>query len=189
MASRSVVRCVGCGVARQVETKQLTRDAGGCRACVLRKPSAYALVIADPPVRALWLHRYCGIVSRCYDPRHAAYPNYGGRGIRLFPAWRRDRLAFLRYAVTLPGWDNLQLDLDRVDNARGYVPGNLRLCSRSENSRNRRGSVRVCYEGVDYPYEEWRAEFLPGWSTNAARYHLARGRSPEWIVDRYRRTH
>lgn len=193
MASRSRVRC--CGGSYEVETKFLTREHPECRKCSgatrgRRRSAAlgYAEVIPDQRLRLLWLHRFTSIISRCYDPRHAAYPRYGGRGIRIYRGWRHNRLAFLRYAVTLPQWDNPALDLDRVDNDRGYLPGNLRLCSRGENCRNKRRTRRVEINGERLPYQAFWAAYVPLWSPGAAWWHLSRGRSPEWVVDRYQRT-
>ena len=49
-----------------------------------------------------------------------------------------DRVAFLRYLVGLQGWDQPELQLDRIDNNRGYEPGNLRFVTRSVNMANKR---------------------------------------------------
>jgi hypothetical protein len=185
VVSRTQVRCE-CGRVSSRPTATLRRGGAPCRC--RRRVSPYEGVIADQAVRLLWLHRYTGIISRCYDTGHRAYPNYGGRGIRIYRGWRRDRAAFLRYAVTLVGWDNLALDLDRIDNDRGYAPGNLRLCSRSENSRNRRNAVRVEWAGREWAFADFHACWCPRWSANTIRYHQARGRTVGWIVDRYRAT-
>jgi hypothetical protein len=48
------------------------------------------------------------------------------------------RADFLRYLLTLDGWDKPELQLDRIDNEQGYVPGNLRFCTRSTNMANKR---------------------------------------------------
>jgi hypothetical protein len=45
---------------------------------------------------------------------------------------------FLRYLVGLDGWDQPALQLDRIDNNGGYVPGNLRFVTRSVNMANKR---------------------------------------------------
>ena len=56
----------------------------------------------------------------------------------MHPAWVADRTKFLAYLVKLDGWDNHKLQLDRKDNERGYVPGNLRFVTRSVNMANKR---------------------------------------------------
>jgi len=52
--------------------------------------------------------------------------------------WRKDRGAFLAYLVTLDGWYNDELELDREDVNKGYEPGNLRFITKQENHANRR---------------------------------------------------
>jgi hypothetical protein len=84
------------------------------------------------------LNRIASCIARCHRPTDHGYKWYGARGIRVFAPWREDRAAFLRYLLTLPGWDQPDLQLDRVENSRGYEPGNLRFASRRENMGNRR---------------------------------------------------
>lgn len=56
----------------------------------------------------------------------------------MFEPWRTDRAAFLRYLVSLEGWDVPEYDIDRRDNDRGYEPGNLRFVPRAVNQANKR---------------------------------------------------
>jgi len=73
--------------------------------------------------------------KRCLNPADHAYQNYGGRGVTVHPAWIRDFTAFL-YEIGLrpgPGYS-----LDRIDNSRGYEPGNVRWADASTQNRNRR---------------------------------------------------
>lgn len=98
----------------------------------------YADVCADDNHRRRLLNRIAAIVQRCENPKSKQYANYGGRGIRVHPAWLGDRASFLRYLLTIDGWDNAALDLDRTDNERGYEPGNVRFVTRKVNQDNRR---------------------------------------------------
>ena len=95
-------------------------------------------VCPDVAHRERLLTRISSIISRCTNPDNAVYPDYGGRGITAYPAWVEDRVEFLRYLVGLDGWDQPELQLDRIDNNGGYVPGNLRFVTRSENMSNKR---------------------------------------------------
>lgn len=72
---------------------------------------------------------------RCNDPKNKAYKNYGGRGIRVCDEWQNDFQAFLDHVGIKPSPD---LSLDRIDNERGYEPGNVRWADQSTQSRNRR---------------------------------------------------
>ncbi|WP_150744230.1 hypothetical protein [Pseudomonas fluorescens] len=42
------------------------------------------------------------------------------------------------YLVTLNGWDQPLVELDRIDTDCGYEPGNLRFVSKSINQKNKR---------------------------------------------------
>lgn len=178
-----------------VGTRELRRGRGRCAPCSYAARGAaasarrgYLAVLGTPELVHLWGHRYTGIVSRCYDPNHRAWPNYGGRGIGLHEPWRADRVAFFRYAVTLHGWDDAGLDLDRIDNDRGYEPGNLRLVSRRTNAANRRTTVWLELDGERFTIREFRDRFCPEWrSLNTIRYHLDQGRDPEAVLDAYRK--
>lgn len=120
-----------------------------CNACAKAKAQrtraaalGFEAVCADPGHRERLLTRISSIISRCTNPSNKAYPDYGGRGITVHPAWLEKRVEFLRYLVGLDGWDTPDLELDRIDNDRGYVPGNLRFCTKSANNANKR-SVRA----------------------------------------------
>jgi hypothetical protein len=51
--------------------------------------------------------------------------------------------------------------LERIDNDKGYVPGNLRWATRKEQANNRSTSVRITHLGETCSLMEW-AEHL-GW--------------------------
>ncbi|MGR6450984.1 hypothetical protein ACU5P1_03465 [Pseudomonas plecoglossicida] len=78
------------------------------------------------------------ITDRTGNPKSNNYQYYGQRGIQMDPAWRADPFLFVAYLVTLPGWDNPDLQLDREDNNGHYEPGNVRFVTRSVNMTNRR---------------------------------------------------
>lgn len=189
--SRVVCAC-DCGGSWTGEPRALRRGLDRCPECGWKaggaKRQKWADLFPDPAVRSAWTHRYTGMVSRCCDPNHAAYPNYGGRGIKVYGPWKRDRRKFFEYVLTLPRFDEPGLDLDRIDNDRGYEPGNLHLVSRSQNCSNRRGSVCVEVGGERLAFSDFWSRFCPEWHRNAIQHHLDRGRSGDWIVAHYRRT-
>lgn len=189
---KSICKC-SCGTVAEIDNRRLLRnEAIGCRACGNRRRAASreteaATIFPDLAIRRLWQHRYTGIVSRCTNPECDAYPDYGGRGIRICQEWLDDRIAFYRFAVTLSGWDDPELDIDRIDNNGHYEPGNVRLVSRQANTVNRRNTFMVEYGGVTYPLVDFASTFCPQWHRNTVRYHLNNGRSSKWVVDTYRR--
>lgn len=74
-----------------------------------------------------------GMIRRCTNPSAADYHRYGGRGITVCQRWR-DFSAFLEDMGERPAG----LTLDRIDNNRGYEPGNCRWSTVTEQNRNRR---------------------------------------------------
>lgn len=72
--------------------------------------------------------------SRCLNKNDQSYPLYGGRGIMVCDIWRKDFAAFLDHVGHRPFQE---AQIDRIDNNRGYEPGNMRWTTRKENTRNR----------------------------------------------------
>jgi hypothetical protein len=104
----------------------------------VRKYLAYADVVPDDRQRRRLMGRFSAAVSRCHNPSNAGYENYGARGIFVAPEWRANKRLFLEHVVTLVGWDDPRLDMDRRDVDGPYAPGNIRFVTRSVNSRNKR---------------------------------------------------
>lgn len=121
-----------------------------CNVCAKRQAGywrktfyGYSDIVPDEAHRVRLLNRISACIGRCERPTDTAYRHYGGRGIRVWPEWVKDRRAFLRYLVALDGWDQPELELDRIDVDKGYQPGNLRFCTRVVNMLNKRSVERM----------------------------------------------
>ena len=79
------------------------------------------------------------MLQRCLNPKHPSYADYGGRGITVCDEWRESAAAFVRYISPRPKG----MTLERIDNDRGYEPGNIRWATRAEQVRNRRNNIIV----------------------------------------------
>lgn len=90
------------------------------------------------------------MLRRCRSPRSQDWPLYGGRGIRVCDRW----LKFPAFLADM-GEAPTQLSLDRIDNDRGYELSNCRWSTATEQVRNRRGTVRIEYQGECLPLQEW----------------------------------
>lgn len=100
-----------------------------------RPPSAWTLTAGFPTkVRNAVNNAVC----RCADVGHRDWGDYGGRGIRVCAEWLADPRAFAAYLLSLPGHDVVGTLLDRLDNERGYEPGNLAFVTPAESVANRR---------------------------------------------------
>ena len=87
---------------------------------------------------------WANIKKRCLDPNCAGFKYYGGKGVQMHTAWAENASAFLAYVGKAPSPGH---SLDRIDNSLGYVPGNVRWATRSEQANNKSNNVIVQYEG------------------------------------------
>lgn len=81
--------------------------------------------------------------SRCDNPNSVNYSKYGGMGITICPQWRYD---FEEFITDMGPRPSLQHSVDRIDNSKGYEPGNCRWATHAEQAVNRRpmGKRKVC---------------------------------------------
>lgn len=103
--------------------------------------------------------RWQDIKKRCTNPKIKSYPDYGGRGIKISDKWL-DFLTFYSDIVALPEMAGLEeippeLSIDRIDNNGHYEPGNVRLATRAEQSRNTRNNVFVTINGETKIVKDW----------------------------------
>ncbi len=87
------------------------------------------------------------MIQRCYHIKAKNYPQYGGRypsPITVCEAWRQDFMAFYRDMGPRPG---LEYSLDRIDNDKGYYPGNVRWATMKEQNRNKRTNTYLIFAG------------------------------------------
>lgn len=84
--------------------------------------------------------------TRCYNPNHKQFKDYGGRGIEVCEEWKDN---FKQFAEDMYPKPFKEAQLDRIDNNKGYSKDNCRWVSRLENQRNRRDNFKVIYDGVE----------------------------------------
>lgn len=169
VAWHPIVRC-SCGATGAVARENLVKGkTTRCRECgrkvadaTRKKYWGYAEIIPDDAHRQRLLDRISAIIGRCKaGNKKTAAKHYALRGISVYSKWATGvagRRAFLQYLITLPGWDNPELEIDRIDNNGNYEPGNLRFISRSENSKNRRHVGELHEELHDLRHRLQRAE-------------------------------
>lgn len=85
-------------------------------------------------LRHVWNH----MNTRCNNPKHPQYKDWGGRGIQVKFACFED---FFNYVKELKA-EPRGLTIDRINNDGHYQRGNIRFVSRTENCRNRRKAGR-----------------------------------------------
>lgn len=107
------------------------------------------------------------IKDRCCRPKDAAYPRYGGRGIRICKRWRDSPKAFFNDMWPRPSPER---SIDRKENDGNYScgkceecrlngwPANCRWATKIEQGRNMRSNRIVTIDGVSRCLSEWEEQ-------------------------------
>lgn len=124
-----------------------------------------------------------GARQRCLNPNNAAYSDYGGRGIAFeFPSVRSAAEWVLDNLGTKP---EANYSLDRVDNSRGYMPGNLRWATRAEQNSNKRQYKRTEKGERIREIMEVRKDL----TYETVRLWIAQGKTDQEILNRRKGSH
>jgi hypothetical protein len=126
----------------------------GCLKETFRLPSVVRHGMVHHPLYNV----YRGMLARCTNAKHNAFAYYGGRGIAVCAEWTGDGGvdSFLAWAVLR--WKK-GLQLNRVDNDKGYSPGNCEFTTPKKNSANRRNSVLISVKGRLLPISDAAEKF------------------------------
>lgn len=122
-----------CGAEKDVFGGDLKRGGSKSCGCTLAEDRAKRQTrhsMSRHPAYRSWLY----MRDRCQNPQNTMYHLYGGRGIRVFPAWEIFENFWRDAGATWkPG-----LSLDRIDVNGNYEPGNVRWATPKEQASNRR---------------------------------------------------
>lgn len=88
---------------------------------------------------------WSAIKDRCNNKKSKDYHRYGGRGIDLFNEWSKSFECFFSYVGLAPSQKH---QIDRIDNEKGYLPGNIRWATSKDQARNKRTSKRWNIKGL-----------------------------------------
>jgi hypothetical protein len=87
---------------------------------------------------------WSNMIRRCNDESCCGYKYYGGKGIRVCDEWL-DYRAFKKWALSSGYQQNLEID--RIDGNKDYMPSNCRWVTHIENIRNRCNKIVFEYDG------------------------------------------
>lgn len=102
-------------------------------------------------LRCIWR----GMRSRCENPNHSSYNNYGERGIKVCPEWHTFK-NFMNWALENGYRDDLTLE--RLDNAGGYNPDNCTWADRRTQNNNTRRNRYLTYQERTQTIAQWARE-------------------------------
>lgn len=91
--------------------------------------------------------------ARCKYPSQVSYKHYGGRGIKICPAWEVYE-QFLADMGVCPE----KHTLDRIDSDGDYKPGNCRWATMKTQQRNRTNNQLLTFNGKSQPIALWAEE-------------------------------
>ena len=106
------------------------------------------------------------MIARCHDPNSKDWFRYGNRGIKVCARWRT---SFDNFWTDMGLFYNDELQIERIDNDKGYHKKNCRWATPKENSRNKRNNTFILTQwgkitlaeaaertGIPSPTIEWR---------------------------------
>ena len=127
--------------------------------------------LSKTPEFRIWI----GIKTRCFNRRDRGFLNYGARGITLARRWRKSFAAFFKDVGPRP---SPRHTIERIDNDRGYVPGNVKWATTLEQGNNKRTNVKLQWKGNYFSIAEWARR--TGLKATTIGMRLKRG----WSVER-----
>jgi hypothetical protein len=84
---------------------------------------------------------WCDAKKRCYNESNSRYHCYGARGITMCEEWQDSFETFFEHVGVKPEGD---YSLDRINNDKGYEPGNVRWATRTEQQSNQQRNTITC---------------------------------------------
>lgn len=150
--------CVcACGGSTVVAGRALTRRNNATKSCgCLARETAAAISSARVKHGATVGGRsraytiWQNMRARCECPTNRSFADYGGRGITVDPRWA----SFEKFIEDM-GEPPRGHEIERIDNERGYGPGNCRWATRKEQTRNTRRTRWIELNGVRRSLSEW----------------------------------
>lgn len=139
-------RCLcDCGNERIICGSSLRR--GGSKSCgCLRDEIESAIHSTHRKTKSRLYNVWSHMIQRCYNPSNTAYKRYGGRGVSVCDEWRNDFMIFYEWAMA-NGYDENaafhQCTIDRIDNDKGYSPGNCRWVDAKTQNNNKSNNRKV----------------------------------------------
>lgn len=144
-------RCqCSCGSVVDVRTRSLTSGNGKSCGCLKREMASARAKhrLSRTPEQRVW----AGIVQRCTNPKVKSFKTYGAIGITICDRWRDDVKAFVEDMGKRPSRKH---EIDRIDNKKGYEPGNCRWVLRLVNANNRSTNKFIEFNGERMTAAQW----------------------------------
>lgn len=181
---RAYLRCqCSCGAVKEIrEDSLLCGDSTMCHACANRIGRNLKHGENRRKAETVEYRAWSAMFHRC-SPTYKRPQDYFDRGITVCDEWSGEGgyERFLEHVGRrpAPGYS-----LDRIDNNRGYAPGNVRWATKVDQQRNRRANTLLTIRGETRCVAEWaeigavsadrvHARMRAGWSAEEAVFGAA----------------
>lgn len=128
-----------CGKVKSIQAHHLKSGATTSCRCYQKEQASKSNIKHGQKGTSLY-NRWKTMRQRCNNPKCKSYKNYGARGIKVCEDWDNFN-TFYEWAIN-NGYDE-KLELDRIDNNKGYSPNNCRWTDSLSNNHNRRITVKI----------------------------------------------
>lgn len=171
LSEKSVSLCIckcDCGTVKELKKSNLKFN--GTKSCGCYAKSIYGKFATTHGLSKTRIYKTWASMRQRGTGSDTNKKYYSNRGIGICEEWKTSFIEFYNWAIINGYKENLQID--RIDNNKGYCPENCRFVTAKENSRNRRSNILIEIDGVSKTLKEW-AEF----------YNL----NPKTVYTRYNR--
>lgn len=180
-----IALCIcSCGQYKESTFKNL--KSGDCKSCGCLKYQIENL--SSPKLYPNIYRRWVGIRKRCLSPYNASYCRY--KDIEIDPLFLPPVTGFEEFKTHVLSVDpdaenklqSTKIHIDRKDNTKGYVRGNIRLVTVKENCRNRKTNLFVVVFGERMTVSEAVECYNPTIDPRTAASRVRRGWNHEWAI-------
>ena len=145
-------RC-DCGTVRLVAGKTLRYGSSQSCGCTMKEFIA-TVNKSHGKSKTKTYKTWAAMIRRCHKFSNPDYKFYGGRGITVCDEWRHSFERFLADMGEKPEGK----EIDRINNAEGYYPGNCRWVTHIENCHNFRRNRVIEFNGRKQHLKAWAIE-------------------------------
>lgn len=143
--TRYDVECIKCKRTKTMLRQNITKRVG-----TTHKACSQGFAKEYPQLYRAWTH----MVSRCTNPNDSRYPDYGGRGISHEFELFIDFVDYMleAYLEQITKFGQRDTVLDRIDNDKGYIKGNMRWVTNLKSAENRKTTksfIAISPDGIE----------------------------------------
>lgn len=144
-----------CGTEITVGHPALKRGATQSCGCLRRESAAAQMTIHGNAGRGKRSRAYgiwSGMLARCGIESATGFAQYGGAGVMVCERWH----TFPNFLADM-GEPPTGMSIDRIENERGYEPGNCRWATSQTQNENRRSVRLISFDGKSMNVTQWAA--------------------------------